>query len=135
MKYLLDTNICIFALKNRPPAVLERLRSLRASDVGVSAVTAAELFFGAAKSQHAARNLEVIERFLAPLELASFDRDAARTYGEVRRGLEAAGPPIGPNDTLIAAHALTLGVVLVTNNVRHFARVRGLTIEDWTQAP
>lgn len=130
MHYLLDTNICIFAIKHRPPRVIERLRAHEADGLGISSVSVAELFFGVAKSG-SARNLAALRHFLEPLEIADFDAAAAEIHGEVRLSLERAGTPIGPLDTQIAAHSLSLGAVLVTNNTREFERVPGLMLENW----
>ncbi len=127
---MLDTNICIYAIKQRPPEVLAALRAQEVAGLGLSSVTVAELAFGVAKSG-SARNQRALEQFLEPLEIADFDRSAALVYGRLRAALEAAGTPIGPLDTQIAAHALALGVILVSNNQREFARVPGLRLEDW----
>ena len=127
---MLDTNICIYAIKQRPPEVLAALRAQEVAGLGLSSVTVAELAFGVAKSG-SARNQRALEQFLEPLEIADFDRSAALVYGHLRAALEAAGTPIGPLDTQIAAHALALGVILVSNNQREFARVPGLRLEDW----
>ena len=131
MRYLLDTNICIYAIKHRPPHVLAALRAHESEGLGVSSITVAELQFGAVKSG-SVRNLTALTHFLEPLEIADFDRSAAVAYGHLRATLEAAGTPIGPLDTQIAAQALSLAVVLVTHNTREFVRVPGLRIEDWT---
>lgn len=130
MQYMLDTNICIYAIKNRPAAVLARLRTNESAGIGLSSISVAELFFGAEKSG-AARNLAALRHFLEPLEIADFDQVAAEAYGRLRNVLERDGTPIGPLDTQIAAHALALGVTLVTNNTREFARVPGLRLENW----
>ncbi len=127
---MLDTNICIYAIKQRPREVLAALRAQEVAGLGLSSVTVAELAFGVARSG-SARNQRALEQFLEPLEIADFDRSAALVYGRLRAALEAAGTPIGPLDTQIAAHALALGVILVSNNQREFARVPGLRLEDW----
>jgi tRNA(fMet)-specific endonuclease VapC len=130
MQFMLDTNICIYAIKHRPPEVLVALRRHEADGLGLSSITVAELFFGAAKSG-SQRNLSALRQFLEPLEVADFDRAAAMAYGPLRATLEAAGTPIGPLDTQIAAHALALGVTLVSHNAREFARVPGLRLANW----
>lgn len=130
MRFLLDTNTCIYIINRKPPAVIERFRQLALGDVGVSSITAAELAFGVAKSG-SARNRTALEKFLAPLEILPFGLDAVWAYGEVRSALERAGTPIGALDTLIAAHALAGRVTLVTNNLREFDRVAGLRCENW----
>ena len=134
MKFLLDTNLCIYAIKHRPPEVLAALRRHEADGLGVSSITVAELFFGVAKSG-SLRNRSALNQFLEPLEIADFDRAAAVAYGPLRALLEAAGTPIGPLDTQIAAHALALGVTLVSHNTREFARVPGLSLANWVAAP
>ena len=130
MRYMLDTDICIYVINARPPAVFEKYLAHEADGLGVSAVTAAELWFGVRKSG-SRRNLLLLDKFLAPLEIAEFGADAARAYGEVRSALEKKGTPIGPLDTQIAAHALALGVTLVSNNLREFKRVPKLRLENW----
>jgi tRNA(fMet)-specific endonuclease VapC len=129
---MLDTNICIYAMKNNPPLVVAKLRENAHLGIGISSITAAELHFGVSKSG-SPRNALALEEFLAALEVADFDADAAREYGQVRDALERAGTPIGPLDTQIAAHARQLGAVLVTNNVREFARVERLHLENWAE--
>ena len=131
MKYLLDTNICIFLIKQKPAATLDRFRTLAVGDIGISSITVAELQYGVAKSQHIEQNRQALAQFLAPLEIVDFDYAAAVAYGTIRSALERAGTPIGSLDTLIAAHALSLDLTMVTNNVREFARVPQLEVEDW----
>ncbi|HZG68069.1 MAG TPA: type II toxin-antitoxin system VapC family toxin [Herpetosiphonaceae bacterium] len=130
---LLDTNICIYLIKRQPPEVLQRFTAYTPGDLGVSTVTAAELWYGAAKSGRPAQNRQALDQFLLPLVIAPFDDSAARAYGRLRADLERQGTPIGALDTLIAAHALSLGVPLVTNNVKEFARVAGLPVENWAE--
>jgi tRNA(fMet)-specific endonuclease VapC len=105
---------------------------MRPGSVGISIITISELQFGAAKSQNPQRNCSALEQFLLPLEILDYDSAAASYYGDVRARLEKSGTPIGPLDTLIAAHALSLNAVLVTNNLSEFRRVSGLKVEDWT---
>lgn len=131
MIYLLDTNICIYLIKRRPPQVLERFRRCVVGDIGLSTVTLAELQYGVAKSLFPAQNQQALDAFTLPLELVTFDAPAAAAYGPVRATLERQGTPIGALDLLIAAHALSLGVTLVTNNPREFSRVPGLRVENW----
>lgn len=130
MRYMLDTDICIYVINARPPAVLERFLAHEAEGLGISAVTAGELYFGVRKSG-SRRNLLALDRFLAPLEIAEYGAEAARSYGELRRALESKGTPIGPFDTQIAAHALALDLTLVSNNLREFKRVPKLRLENW----
>lgn len=129
---LLDTDICIYAINRRNPGTLARLRGLQAGDVGISAVTYAELRFGVENSARPDSNLVALERFLLPLEVLAFDAEAARHYGRIRAILKRAGTLIGGNDLLIAAHALSVGATLVTNNAREFNRVKGLHVEQWS---
>lgn len=133
MKYLLDTNICIYIINRRPPVVLERFDEHPLGAIGISTITASELAFGVAKSG-SEKNRRALEKFLAPLEVVSFDREVMWVYGTLRAALERKGRPIGSLDTLIAAHALALDVTLVTNDVREFARVPDLRVENWALA-
>jgi tRNA(fMet)-specific endonuclease VapC len=132
VSYLLDTNICIYIINARPKHVLERFRQVSIGDIGISSITAAELAFGVMKSC-SERNRRALEMFFAPLELYPFDASANWHYGEIRRDLEQRGEPIGPLDTMIAAHARVLDAVLVTINSREFSRVPGLNIENWAE--
>lgn len=132
MRYMLDTNICIYLIKRKPLTVLERLRSHAISDVVISSITLAELEYGIAKSSRPEQNTEALQGFLAPLEILSFDDAAACRYGEIRAYLEGKGKVIGSMDMLIAAHAGSLGCTLVSNNLREFERVPGLRLENWT---
>jgi tRNA(fMet)-specific endonuclease VapC len=131
MKLMLDTNVCIHLIKEHPPEVLERFVSHAVGDIGLSVITLAELEYGVSKSSRPSRNREALELFVSPLEVASFDRRATAAYGKLRANLEKRGQPIGSMDLLIAAHALSLDVRLITRNVREFARVPGLRVEDW----
>ena len=132
MRYLLDTNICIYIIKRKPPEVLERLTSLEPEEVGISSITVAELEYGVAKSSRPRQNRDALINFLAPLQILAFDDEAARHYGDIRVHLEKTGQPIGAMDLLIAAHARSRSLTLVTNNEREFSRVPGLVVEDWT---
>ena len=132
LQYLLDTNICVFVIRQKPTVALQRFQQYPPDELAISAITLAELRFGADKSSDPPRNHAALDRFLAPLEIVDFDADASDWYGKVRSDLQARGCPIGPLDTLIAAHALRLGLPLATNNVREFGRVTGLQVEDWT---
>ena len=130
---LLDTNICIYIINAKPPAVLARFQQYRMGDIGVCSVVAAELAFGVAKSG-SARNRQALEMFLAPLIVLPFDAAAVWFYGDLRADLERKGTPIGSLDTMIAAHALSLQALLVTNNTREFAVVPGLRLDNWVTA-
>lgn len=129
--FLLDTDICIYALKGRQK-VLDRMLSHAPTAIFVSVITEAELRAGAAKSSAAAKTLRAIESFLRPLQLIDFTSEDAIAYGRVRAKLETSGNPIGPLDTLIGAHAVSRGLTLVTNNEREFSRIAGLPIDNWT---
>jgi len=128
---MLDTNICIYIINARPPSVIERFSSFVVGEVGISVITLAELEYGAAKSVQPRRNREALKQFVLPLEVAAFDAAATTAYGSTRMAIERRGTPIGAMDLLIAAHAVSLGVTLVTNNTREFARVPGLRVENW----
>jgi tRNA(fMet)-specific endonuclease VapC len=130
MRYLLDTNICIYIISERPIHVMARFRLERIGEIGISSLTAAELDYGVEKSG-SARNRQALEKFLAPLEIVAFDEMAFRHYGRLRADLEKRGLPIGSMDMLIASHALALNAILVTNNTREFERVSGLHLENW----
>jgi len=132
MKLLLDTNICIYIIKQQPAAVLQHFLEYEVGDIGISSITLAELRYGVAKSTHQDRNAKALDEFIIPLEVVPFDAEAAHLYGEIRATLERTGTPIGAMDLLIAAHALALGIPLVTNNTREFARIPELNIINWT---
>jgi tRNA(fMet)-specific endonuclease VapC len=131
MKLMLDTNVCIYLIKEHPVSVLERFAAHPVGDIGISVITLAELEYGVAKSSRPAKNREALEQFVSPLDVAPFDRAATAAYGRLRTALEKKGQPIGSMDLLIAAHALSLNVRLITHNVKEFGRVPGLRIEDW----
>ena len=129
--YLLDTNICIYIIKHKPEKVIERFLKLDPKEICISSITFAELSYGAEKSLEKIKNHIALTLFLSNLEIKSFDMKAAEEYGYVRAELETKGLPIGPLDTEIAAHARSLGLILVTNNTREFERVEGLKVENW----
>ncbi len=131
MRYLLDTNTCIYALKQQG-GVIDRLGEHSPDDLAVSIVTVAELWFGARKSKRPESNRRRIDAFLKPLEVLPFDHAAAGVYAELRLALERMGRPIGERDLLIASIALARGLTVVTHNVSEFGRVPGLKVEDWT---
>lgn len=132
MKYMLDTNICIYLIKKKPEKVLRHFSAHTVGDIGISSITLAELRYGVEKSQQVQRNREALHAFLLPLEIADFDAEAASSYGIVRAALEKAGTSVGSMDMLISAHALSLGVTLVTNNVREIKQIKNLNIADWS---
>ncbi|MEW6360251.1 MAG: type II toxin-antitoxin system VapC family toxin [Planctomycetota bacterium] len=131
MKFMLDTNICIYIIKKKPERVIRRLRKADVSDVCISSITLSELEYGVRKSLKHDQNRLALAEFLAPIEIASYDDSAACEYGRIRAHLEKRGRPIGALDTLIAAHALSLNCILVTNNPTEFKRVPGLRVENW----
>ncbi len=130
LRYMLDTNICIYVIKNRPAAARQRFNQY-GDQLCISSVTLAELLYGAEKSAKVAHNLSVIEAFAARLEVLPFAEKAAAHYGQIRSALELAGTPIGPYDMMIAGHARSEGLVLVSNNCREFERIDGLRLENW----
>lgn len=127
---LLDTNTCIYIINNRPPNVLEKFRKYKAGEVGISSIAASELAYGVAKSG-SLKNRKALEMFLAPLQILPFDSQCLWFYADLRASLEKQGQSIGPMDTLIAAHALSINGTLVTNNVKEFVRVPKLKLENW----
>jgi tRNA(fMet)-specific endonuclease VapC len=130
MTYLLDTNICIFMMK-KMAGVVERFRSAQSGGIAISSITLAELEFGVSNSKAYERNRNALLAFSTLVEILPFDIPASAEYGKIRAALEKAGTPIGTLDTLIAAHAKSLNLTLVTNNTREFQRVDGLSIVDW----
>ena len=130
LRYLLDTNICIYVIKRRPQSLLERFNQ-EASGLAISSITLAELMHGAEKSSAPQRTLAVVEDFCSRLEVLEYGRKAAQHYGQIRSALERRGTPIGVNDLHIAAHARSEGLTLVSNNLREFGRVEGLLFENW----
>ncbi len=131
MHYLLDTNMCIYIIKKKPSQVLERFKTFLISEIGISAITLSELEYGVAKSSRPDQNREALIEFLTPMEILSFDERAAQFYGEIRAHLEKKGKPIGAMDLLIASHAISLSVPLVTNDIRGFKGIPGLQLENW----
>jgi tRNA(fMet)-specific endonuclease VapC len=131
VRYLLDTNVCVDYLNGRYPSVRARLQAESPDEVCTSSIVAAELRYGADRSRRPAENHAVLDRLFAGLNVADFDGVAARAYGRLRTALEASGGPIGPNDMLIAAHAMALGLVLVTDNVSELTRVDDLIVVNW----
>lgn len=130
LKFMLDTNICIFTMKNKPEQVREVFKAHH-GQLCISTVTLMELIYGAEKSSNPGRNLADVEGFAARLDVLKYDQDAAAHTGQLRAELAKAGTPIGPYDHMIAGHARSQGLILVTNNLREFNRVPGLRVEDW----
>ncbi len=133
MNYMLDTNICIYAMKNKPEYVLQRLKEEIDNGICISSITLAELEYGMKHSSNPAKNEQALLRFLIPFTILPFNTSAASEYGAIRAHLQNKGTPIDPLDMLIAAHAKSENMILVTNNVREFERVPGLIIENWIQ--
>ncbi len=130
IKYLLDTNILIYTIKNRPQMVRETF-NLHYGQLAVSSVTVGELVYGAEKSAYPERNLADIESMLARVEVLSFDEAAAHHFGQIRAELYRLGTPIGPYDMMLAGQARSAGLILVSNNTKEFERVNGLRLENW----
>ncbi len=131
MRYMLDTNICIYLIKHKPEKVFKKLEKIDPNEVCISSVTYAELSYGVEKSVQKERNRLALSLLLSNIDIVSFDDVAADEYGIIRSDLEKKGTPIGPLDTMIAVHAKALGYTLVTNNVKEFSRVKGLIVENW----
>ena len=131
MKWMLDTNICIDIIRERPQSVLDQFTRHDVGEIGISVVTLAELEYGVSVSSRPARNREALDQFVLPLDVAPFDRSATAAYGRLRAALDKKGQMIGSKDLLIAAHALSINVRLVTHKSREFERVPGLKTEDW----
>ena len=130
LTYMLDTNICIYVMKNYPPNLLEKFNAL-ADQLCISSITLAELHYGAEKSARRADNLTAIEHFVARLDVLASEAKAAAHYGQVRAELERAGVPCGPHDMQIGGHARSEGLIVVTNNMREFSRMPGIRAENW----
>ena len=133
MRYMLDTNICIYAIKHKPEQVFMRLQEHDPIDICISSVTYAELVHGVEKSKAIEKNRVALALLLANIEIMNFDSLAAESYGKIRADLEKAGTSIGPLDMMIAGHAMALGYTVVTNNTKEFERVKGLKLENWTE--
>ena len=132
MNYMLDINIIAYAINKRPERALRRLMEHSPEELCISAITLAELEYGAANSSRPERNRLALLSFLSRIQVIPFDAQSARAYGDIRFALKKAGRMVGANDLLIAAHAKSLGMTLVTNNTREFERVEGLLLENWT---
>ena len=130
---MLDTNICIYAIKHKPEQVFFRLQEHEPSEICISSVTYAELVHGVEKSKSIEKNRVALALLLANIEIMNFDSLAAESYGKVRADLEKLGTPIGPLDMMIAGHAKSLDYTVVTNNTKEFVRVKGLKLENWTE--
>lgn len=133
MRYMLDTNICIYAIKHNPEKVYHKLLEHEPEEICISSVTYAELVHGVEKSAAVEKNRIALSLLLSNIEILSFDVNAADEYGRIRADLEKKGTPIGPLDMMIAGHAKSVGCIIVTNNVKEFSRVDGLVIENWAE--
>lgn len=133
MRYMLDTNICIYVIKYKPEAAVQNFLAHDPDDICVSSITYAELMHGVEKSQQIEKNRLALSMFLSAITVLDFDSSAAEAYGELRADLERKGTPIGPMDMLIAGHAKSQNLILVTNNTREFERVSDLTLQDWSK--
>jgi tRNA(fMet)-specific endonuclease VapC len=133
MKYLIDTNICIYIMNKRPVAVIKKFKQFELGEIGISTITVSELQYGIVKSKYRKKNEFRLEEFLTPLEILTYDQTAARVYGDIRFQLEKLGKPIGPLDLLIAAQAISQDLVLITNNDKEFKRIKKLKVENWTK--
>jgi tRNA(fMet)-specific endonuclease VapC len=133
MQYMLDTNICIYIIKRKPQAVIERFLQTEISQIGISSITLSELLFGVSKSSKPDQNKIALAQFIAPLEIMPYDDQAAHRYGDLRAHLERQGKPIGSLDMLIAAHALSINSTIVTNNEKEFIRIPNLKIDNWVK--
>lgn len=133
MKYLIDTNICLYIMNKRPIDVIKRFKKVNTGEIGISTVTISELQYGVSKSQQRKKNQIRLDEFIAPLIILSYDNDTAKTYGDIRCNLEKTGQPIGPLDLLIAAHAMSQGLIIVTNNDKEFSRIKDLKVENWAK--
>lgn len=133
MQYMLDTNICIYAMKNKPATVAEKIKELSKDEFCISVITFAELLHGVYKSVNKEKNFKSLMQFLSGVETLQFNAKAADEYGKICAYLEKQGKVIGNMDTLIAAHALSQNLTIVTNNVREFERVPNLKIENWSE--
>ncbi len=131
MRYMLDTNICIYLINNKPKKILSRFKKEEVGNIAISSITLSELKFGAYNSSNALKNLDAIAKFTTPLEVLPYSEFETDIYGKIRASLKKLGKLIGPNDTLIAAHAISVNCILVTNNINEFKNVNGLKLENW----
>lgn len=128
---MLDTNICVYIIKNKPQNVREKLKEFDIGDLVLSSITVSELYYGVYKSEHVEKNLLALEHFLKPFDILEYDIKASVAYGKIRADLEKRGQIIGGLDMMIAAHALSCNMILVTNNTKEFQRVKELRLDNW----
>jgi len=133
MKYLLDTNICIYIIKKKPEQVLKKFQRMKKSEIYLSSITIAELIYGVEKSQFKEKNMAAFDDFISPFECVDFNNESAKTFGRLRADLEKNGSMIGVFDLQIASISIAHDMTLVTNNEKEYSRVSGLRIENWTK--
>ncbi len=133
MRYLLDSNICIYIMKKHPREVIHKFKQHDPGVIGVSTITVSELQYGISKSRKPILNAQRVQEFLAPLEIIPYDEKAAAVYGHIRCQIEEHGKPLGPLDVLIAAHVLSRDLTLITNNEEEFRRINRLKVENWVE--
>jgi tRNA(fMet)-specific endonuclease VapC len=133
MKFMLDTNTCIYIIKRKPPNVIGRFRQTEISQIGISSITLSELLYGVSRSSKPDQNKIALMQFVTPLEILPYDDEAAQYYGDLRTHLEKQGTPIGSLDMLIAAHALSIACTLITNNEKEFIRIPNMKIDNWVK--
>ncbi len=131
MMFLIDTNICIYIMNDHPPEVIQKFRKIGVGNISISSITVSELQYGACKSKQIKKNIKRLDEFLSPFEILAYDENASNYYGKIRSQLEKQGNIIGPLDMLIAAHALSENLTLITNNEKEFKRVKSLKVENW----
>ncbi len=133
MRYLIDTNICIYIINQHPVEVIKKFKQINVGDIGVSSITVSELQYGVSKSGCREKNQQRLNEFLLPMRILAFDENAAKYYGDIRYQLEKQGQLIGSLDLLIAAHAMSERLIIVTNNDKEFRRIQNLTVENWAE--
>ena len=131
MKYMLDTNICIYIIKKKPEEVIKRFLKMKPDSIAISSITVSELYYGVAKSSKPNENTIALEQFILPLTVINYNKEDSISYGKLRAKLEQKGKLIGAMDMLIAAQVLNRDLILVTNNEREFKKVEGLSVENW----
>jgi tRNA(fMet)-specific endonuclease VapC len=131
MKYLLDTNICIYIIKKKPEGVIKRFLKMKPDSICISSITISELYYGVAKSSKPNENTIALEQFILPLTVINYSKEDSLAYGKLRAKLEQKGNLIGAMDVLIAAQALSRDLILITNNEREFKKVENLSVENW----
>jgi tRNA(fMet)-specific endonuclease VapC len=131
MMFLIDTNICIYIINDHPPEVIQKFREIGVGNICISSITVSELQYGACKSKQIKKNIKRLDEFLSPFEILAYDENASHYYGRIRSQLEKQGNIIGPLDMLIAAHAISRELAIITNNTKEFRRIRSLKVENW----